>query len=352
MNLLSDLIFIALGIAAAWWLSGYDPRVTGEDPKADLIQRVVRVSITAVLLSSVMINGSIAIFCFLSIGIYWANCGSEFLSHLFHKAIDPEDKRPFDPKETVRNLDLLARFVREGRTREALDLCKQLETAADASPMALDATLYHLYQNILESISTSPVLAEPRRLRELGRFNEAEASLKRILDGQPENWPAMLLLMRVYSQDLRRPDQALAFIAPLDKKKPQLHRAFIKYAKRSIEEWCAARSEGKGNQNEPAAPGVVDSAPAAPVAVAEVSVDELLKNGRLTAAIGMLENMTREQPKNFDAWMRFAEAHANYCRDFKRAEKIVRTMELSGNFTPQEIQQARAKVREWQVAHR
>ena len=149
MNLVSDLVFIALGIAAAWWLSSYDPRVTGEDPKADLVRRTVRVGITAVLLLSVMINGYFALYTFVVIGIYWANCGSEFLAQQFHRAIDPEDKRAFDPKETHRNLDLLAQFVREGRTREALDLCKQLQNSGDASPMALDATLYHLYQNNL-----------------------------------------------------------------------------------------------------------------------------------------------------------------------------------------------------------
>lgn len=352
MNLAADIVFIALGIAVAWWLSGYDPRVTGEDPTSDLIRRVLRVGVTAVLLSSVMINGILAIFMFVGIGIYWANCGSEFLAQQFHKAVDPEDKRVFDPKETGRNLDLLAKFVRESRTHEALELCKELESRADISPMALDANLFHLYQNILESMPFLPALAEPRRLRELGKFNEAEALLKRIIDEQPENWAAMLMLMQLYAGDLLQPGKALAFITPVDDKKSLLHPAFIKYAKPSIEEWYAAALEGKKNPDEPAAPAIGYSAPSAPAAVAEVSVDELLKTGQMTTAIELLENLTREEPKNFDAWMKLAEGYAVYCADPKRAEKIFRAMELSRNFSPEEIQQTRAKLREWQAGRR
>ncbi len=353
MNLASDLVFIALGIAAAWWLSGYDHRVTGEDPKADLIRRTIRVGITAVLLSSVMINGYFALYIFVVIGIYWAGCGSEFVARQFHRAIDPEDKRAFDPKETHRNLDLLAQFVREGRTREALDLCKQLQTSGEASPMALDATLYHLYQNNLDSISTAPMLVEPCRLRELGQFTEAEALLKRIIEAQPENWPAMLLLVRVYAEDLHQPNKALAFITPVDKKNPPLHPAFTKYAKRSIEEWYAAALQGKRSENQPAvALASVDSTPVAPAVMTEVSVDELLKDGQLTNAIELLENTTRKEPKNFDAWMKLAEVHAIYCVDLNRAGKIFRTMELSSNFTPEEINRTRAQLREWHAARR
>jgi len=348
MNLVSDLVFIALGIAAAGWLSGYDPRVTGEDPKADIIRRTIRVGITAVLLLSVLINGYFALYTFVVIGIYWAGCGSEFLAQQFHRAIDPEDKRAFDPKETHRNLDLLAQFVREGRTRAALDLCKQLETSGDASPAALEATLHHLYQNILDSIPKSPGLVESRRLRELGQFTQAEALLMRIIESQPENWAAMLLLMRVYAEDLLQPDKALALLTPASGKEgPRrcLHPAFAKYAGRSIEEW---HQQKKQNQISAAS----DSAPAVPVAVKEVSADELLKDGQLSTAIELLENTTREQPGNFDVWMKLAEAHALYCSDLNRAGKIFRAMELSSNFTPREIELTRAKLREWHAARR
>ena len=187
-------------------------------------------------------------------------------------------------------------------------------------------------------------------MRELGQFADAEALLKRIVEAQPENWPAMLLLMRVYAGDLLQPNKALAFITPVDKKNPPLHPAFVKYAKRSVEEWYTAALQGKRNENRSVA--AVNSTPAAPAVVMEISVDDLLKNGQLTTAIELLENTTREEPKNFDAWMKLAEVHAIYCSDLNRAGKIFRTMELSGNFTLEEIQQTRAQLREWHAARR
>lgn len=344
---LANVLFIVIGTAIAWWLSGYDARVTGANPKEDLVRRAVRCGITLVLLAMATLNGFVAIFVFLCLGILWAGCGAEFVSHQFHKLMDPEDKREFDAKEGSRKLDLLAQLLREGRNTEALDLCQRLEKSGEASPLTIDATLHRLYQEALDSISTAGSLAEIRRLCEAKRFDQAELQLKQIIAGQPQNWPAMLLLMRIYAEGLSQPAKALALLQPVGKQ-PGLHPAFAKYARKSIEGWSKAAVEDRVESFS--TPHNPDTAPFAQTADVEVSVDELLKSGRLTAAIEYLEKETAAHPQNFELWLKLAEAHAVYCRDINRAGKIIRSMELSSKFTPQEMGQVKATLKAWQAA--
>ena len=237
--ILADVVFVAIGTALAWWISGYDTRVTGEDEHADIMRRVIRCGITLVLLAMATISGFGAIFIFLALGIFWAGCGAEFVSQQFHKLIDPEDKRAFDPKETERKLDHLAQLIREHKTTEALDLCQKLEESGEVSPLTLEATTHRLYQETLDSIPTLEPLSEIRRLCERKQFDQAELLLKQLLAGQPKNWAAMLLLMRIYAEGLSQPEKAFAWFQPANKR-PQLHPIFVKYARQSIKEWSAA----------------------------------------------------------------------------------------------------------------
>src|ERR1044072_5027500 len=100
-------VAVAILMAGAWGLSGYDSRVTGENPTADLVRRVLRCGITLILFIMATINSFFATVIFWTLGFMWASCGAEFLTRRFQNLIDPEDDRKFDPKETQRNLDLL-----------------------------------------------------------------------------------------------------------------------------------------------------------------------------------------------------------------------------------------------------
>jgi pentatricopeptide repeat protein len=350
--LTANLVAIALLMSGAWWLSRYDSHVTGEDERADFARRAIRCGITLLLLLLAIFGGILAVPIFIFIGVIWASPGAEFLSRQFHKLIDPDDNRAFDPTQTERKLDLLGKLAREKRVDEALMLCDEMEKSGEASPMVLEATLYHLYQHTLDSIDTSPLLAEPLRLCELDQLEPAETQLRQLLARDTKNWAAMLLLMRIYAEGLSQPDKARAFFQPVNNQSP-LHPAFIKYAERSIAEWSRVAANRLAEEQPPLLSAVPSSTAAQPAAPApEVSLDELLKNGQRAAAIERLEKGVHEQPGNFGLWLKLAEAHAVYCADPNRAGKIIQKMQSASAFTPQEIELAKAKLREWQAPRR
>ena len=345
--LAANLFLVALVTSVAWWLSGYDTKLTGEDEKADLRRRLVKCAITAVLIGIAAFgNRFVAVPIFASLGIYWARCGAEFGSQQFHKLIDPQDDRPFDPRHAEQGLEKFAQLVQQGRTREALDLCQQLEHSRDVSALGLETAVHRFYQDTLDSIAISPVLLEARRLRELRQFSEAESQLKSILASQPDNAAAILMLMRVYAEDMEQPGRAQALIEPADQRQPRLHPAFMKYAQKSIQERSRA-GVGKAADGQPPISAAATQ-PHPQALVTEVSVDELLKGGQLSTAVELLENATRQEPDNFDVWMKLAEVHAVYCADHNRAGKIIQKMLSTGAFTAEEIQLAKTKLREWQ----
>ncbi|HWC58570.1 MAG TPA: hypothetical protein VHC44_02675 [Verrucomicrobiae bacterium] len=346
MTFFTQVVVILILMAGAWWMSGYDSRVTGENKKADAVRRALRCGITFGLLLLTTINPYFAIFIFVTIAILWAGCIAEFFSGQFHRVVDPDDDRKFDPKETERKLDLLAGLVKEGRAAEAIDLCKKLEESGEASALALEATFHHIYQGILDSIEKSPLLREAVWHESRGEFVYAEAELKRILALQPNNWAAMLQLMRVYAKGQSRPDKALAFLQPASKE-PQLYPAFVPYAQRSINQWIEEAQNPQASGEEDATPEIQP-----PIVESELSVDELLKANQLATAVERLEKEISEQPKNFELRLKLAEAYAVYCADPNRAGKIIQKMENAAAFSAEQIQLAKAKLREWQKAKR
>jgi tetratricopeptide (TPR) repeat protein len=347
--IVADIVFVLIGTALAWWISGYDTRVTGEFPKEDFIRRAVRTGITTVLLAMATLNGFVTIFIFLTLGIFWAGCGAEFFSQQIHKLIDPEDKREFDPKETERKLDQLAQLTRDGRIDEALAFCEKLEASGEASPLALEATIHRLYQEILDSIPTADSLAEIRRSCELKQFDQAELQLKQLLAGQPKNWAAILLLMRIYAEGLSQPEKALALLDPMNKQ-PHLHKAFVKYARQSVSAWTVAANQPPIDASQ-IFTGTSASPPPVPV-VAEASVEELLKNGQLSTAVERLEKAVAAEPGNFEVRLKLAEVHAVYCANLNRAEKIIQKMENSPAFTSEEMERGRAMLKQWRAGRR
>src|SRR5450432_634986 len=115
MMILWHIIALALITAIAWWASRYDSRLSGENRREDYIRRIVRCCVTLFFVE-VMIWLPPAVIVFaIFLGVLWAGCLSEFLSHKFRLLIDPEDKRQLDPKQSVRQLDLIAELVRRGR---------------------------------------------------------------------------------------------------------------------------------------------------------------------------------------------------------------------------------------------
>src|SRR3954471_14321777 len=154
-----DFIFILLVTAVGWWLSGFDSHLTGEDHRADFTRRGIRTVITCLLAMLAVVAGALAVLFFVMIALVWMSCVAELCARIFHRLVDPEDDRKFDPTEIDRNLDRLAQLVKQGRINEALDLCKKLQDSSEGSHLALDATLHRLYQETLDSAEKSPLLA-------------------------------------------------------------------------------------------------------------------------------------------------------------------------------------------------
>ena len=344
MKIGADFLFILVVTAMGWWVSGFDSHLTGEDYRADFTRRGVRTGITFFLVTCAVLAGGIAIFFFLGIALVWMSCLAELGARIFHRLVDPDDDRQFDPKEIDRHLDRLGLLIKQGRNTEALDLCKKLKDSSEGSHLALEATLHRLYQDALDSAEKSPLLVDVRELIRRGEFGHAESRLKEILATQPENSAAMLLLMRLYADNISRPGQALALLQPSDKQ-PHLHPAFAELARRSINDWAAQRLQPARVSAQAAR---VEVQPPGP----ELSVDDLLKTSQFSTAVERLEKSVAEDPRNFEHWIKLAEVYAVYCADANRAGKILQKMERTDAFTPHEIQQAKAKLREWQNRRR
>ncbi len=332
--IVTTITAIGFTILAAWWLSGYDTKVTGENKGDDFVRRAARCGITLFLLTVLFCLPGVlqAMPMVLLIGgllaLVWCGCVVELFARWFHHLIDPPDKREYDPNQNLRELDLVASLIKNGRKEEAIQMCQALKESGDVSVLTLETMLEHL------GVKPDPVqkprpLVEARRLRSQERFPEAEAILVSLLKENPANVDAAMMLMRLYAEDVRRPNQAAATLRALEQQ-PHVPSTHIDYARRSIAEW----SRGK--------PG-----PEAAAALPE-SMDELLAHGYFGTAIEILEQKIKQQPGDFDSRIKLAEVHGLHCGNIQQARKIVRQIEIHAGFTPEQIQNARAKLAAWQ----
>jgi hypothetical protein len=351
--------FFVLLIAgvAAWWLSGYDSLVTGENPHADFVRRATRSGITLVLLAIGLAGGTWVFFLVAPIlGIIWAGCGSELGSRWFHALVDPQDKRPLDLNQTDRDLDRLAQLVQTGRHDEAMALCKELSDSPQVSALAMETMLVHLHSRMFadDQLARSPSLAEAQQLRALGRFHEAEAALRALRARDPGNLKAVVLLLQVYALDLRQPALAEPLLHSLREQR-EIPPGFADFARRRVQEWSRRPPPGEepteGIESLLVDPQYSRLADKASVPAAEsASPDELLAAGHLSTAIEKLEAELAKQPWSFELRLKLAEAHGFYCRNLTRAAKIIAQIAADTGVSPDQVKLARAKLEEWREA--
>lgn len=339
---MANITLLAVITLIGWWLSGYDAHLTGVDKSRDLRRRAVRCAVSlflvAVFLWFMSLPGGIAaLVCIpvlivvpVTIGLLWCGCISEWLSHGVRRLIYPEDHRPFDPDQNLQDLDRVASLIRDGRKKEAIQLCRTLEKSGDVNVLALETMLEHL--GVKPDRPRKPrLLVEASRLRLQGRSREAESILTSLLAKNPANVEAAMMLMRVYAQDQHRAEKAMAVLESLAKQ-PHVPASHIEYAHRSIAEWSREKSEPEA------------------VAAQPESIDELLAHGYFGTAIEILEQEIDEQPGDFDLRLKLAEIHARHCGNVPRAEKIVRQIETQPGFSPEQVKNARTRLGEWRDA--
>jgi tetratricopeptide (TPR) repeat protein len=339
---LANIVVLTLAALASWWLSGYDTKVTGEKEREDFIRRAIRCGLTLVLVELAFWGlwrywrysdqgGRMAYLMFvLLLAIIWCGCLSEAVSHGFHWLIDPEDHQEFDPHQSRRDLDTIASLIKDGRKEEAIHLCQRLKESGEVSVLALETMLEHLGVK-QDSVKKARPLAEADHLRSQGKLSEAEAMLNSLLMENPANADAALMLMRLYAQDMRRSGKACEVLRSIEKQ-PNVPSAPIEFARRSIDEW-----------SNPKLGKIV-------VEVPPESVDELLVHGYFGTAIEILEQKIKDEPQDFDLWLKLAETHGQHCGNVHRAEKIIQQIEANSAFNPEQIQLAKTKLKEWREA--
>jgi thioredoxin-like negative regulator of GroEL len=264
------------------------------------------------------------------LALVWAGCIAELFARWFHYLVDPADEQEIDPDKGLRDLDMIASLIKNDRREEAIHLSRRLRESGEVSVLVLETRLEHLGIK-LESVQKPKPLTEADRLRSQGRFPEAEAVLSSLLAENPANVDAAIMLMRLYAEDLHRPDRAMAALQSLEKQ-PHVPSAYIEYARRSIAEWSQGKPE----------PEAVDAQPE--------SIDELLVHGYFGTVIEILEQKIEEQPGDLDLRLKLAEVYSQHCGDIHRAEKIVRQIETSPGFTLEQVQNARTKLEAWRKA--
>jgi tetratricopeptide (TPR) repeat protein len=330
---LAALAFVGL---AFWWLSGYDAKVTGGDKMEDFIRRAIRCGITLPLVGLLFVlPGTVLVVRMLLVigwmlALIWAGCVAELFARGFHHLVDPADEREFDPDKGLRDLDMIASLVKNGRREEAVQLSRKLRESGEVSVLLLETRLEHLGIK-LERVQKPRPLTDAYHLRMQGRFQEAESILKPLLAEDPRNVDAAMMLMRIYAEDLRQPQKATEILEALAKQ-PHVSPAHIEFAYRSIGEWSPGKPQ----------PETVDAPPE--------SIDEMLVQGYLGTVIEILEQKIEEQPRDLDLRLKLAEVYSQHCGDVHRAEKIVRQIETSPGFTPEQAQNARTKLGELRKA--
>jgi hypothetical protein len=340
--LLANFVVLLLAALGSWWLSGYDAKLTGESEREDFIRRAVRCSITLVLVELAFWSlwrywcyndqgsGMAYLIFALPLALIWCGCLSEWCSHVFHGLIDPEDRRRFDPHKSRRDLDMLASLVKNGRKEEAIQLCQMLKESGDVSVQTLETMLEHLGVKP-DSVKTPRPLAEAYRLRSQGKLNEAEAMLNLRLAENPANVDAALMLMRLYAQDMHRADKASEVLRAIEQQ-PSVARAHVEFARRSMHGWGHPQAKKAAAERQPE------------------SIDELLAGRYFGTAIEILEQKIKEQPADFDSWLKLAETHGRYCGNIQRAEKIIHQIEANATFSPEQNELARTKLKAWREA--
>lgn len=320
--------------AVAWWLSGFDPGVTGENRMSDFIRRFLRCAITAVFVAILfglapLRYGSIPVLMVVPIllGFIWCGCLAECWSRSFGGLLFSEgDSAQFDPKKRMREMECVAVLLRAGKKDEALRLSKKLMKSGNADVMALETLFAHAGIPWKLPARFDPLI-EASRSRDRGDFAAAEAFLNSVPVREPAGVHARLILVRLYAHDLKQPDKAQAVLHQLEKQ-PHVPAWQIEYARHAI------------LNGGPATP------PPLPVVLPE-SIDELLAQCYSGTAIEILGQQIAEKPGDFELRLKLLEAHAVYLGNPGSARKLLSRMENDKLFTPAQIEMARTSLERW-----
>src|ERR1700722_3725681 len=118
IEILSGIVLVLTVMAATWWLSGYDLRLTGDNTAGDYLRRGIRCAFTWLLLvillllpASAAMVPVVAFFGAL-LALTWGWCLAEFVARSFQTLVGMNSSdRKYDPLEHTRKLDELATLL-------------------------------------------------------------------------------------------------------------------------------------------------------------------------------------------------------------------------------------------------
>ncbi len=265
------------------------------------------------------------------------------------------ERSPYKATRLARRLIRLKEISEE----QKLYAVKQLETWSDLTGKRISL-------NPPAPVVRRKPFEEAVALREQGYFEEAETRLRHVLTRDHDNFAALQLLIRLYAQDLKRPDLAEKTFDEL-KRTPHVPGSLVDFVEKSLSDWigappCAERKKRsfweRLSFRSPKSPAFSPMSPESQLAADQptadspelgpdpsMSVADLLKDGYIGTALERAQTEAEAQPTNFAAQRQLLDA---YCRGFvsiKNAEKLLAKIEREPKFKEQQKQEAREIVK-------
>ncbi|HEX9047079.1 MAG TPA: hypothetical protein VF988_08625 [Verrucomicrobiae bacterium] len=325
--------------AGTWWLTGRDTTFDGRSKQNHYFRRLLRcilvlfLSLIIIALAEMPIGAyGLGLVFFLAVGIGFVLRSSiaELLSGGLFRFMDPmmRGSGTIDLKKSQRSHDAIGQLIRDGRKEEAIQLCERLKLSGDVPIVTLEQTL--------ECLGVPQMtVTHAARLRREKKFAEAEQVLESLLVKDPADFAAGMMLIRLLALDLRQPTRAWQVLQGLQKQ-PNVPTERIESATRLLDQWSRAQPA----ELEPATPtkpeGVIDPP----------SIDALVAAGFFGSAVDTLEQQMALHPRDFELRLKLLEIQAIHCRDWQRAENVIRQMERE-QFPPLQLQTARDQLAGW-----
>lgn len=344
----ASAIVILATLLAAWWLSSFDARIIGDARGWDLLRRILRCLLTAAMAELVLwcfwrysrygdaASGLIPIPIFLLLAYFWAGAVGEIASRGFGKLFDSDGRRAYDPRKGEEGLRQLSKLAEEGRQEEALRLSEKLKKSGDTNIIVLETMMQRLGVDE-KHVSKQKSLALARRLEGEGRFAEAERVLAGLLKQHPDYTEAAVFLIKIYAQDMGNGAKAAAAFGML-KQQSGTSLGMVEFARSMLAEVPPIAVEPLP---------VVE--PERTGETASESVDELIAQRRFATAITALKNRLREEPDDFETWMKLAEVNGRYCGSFQQVENIIRLLAAEPQIQPEQVELLRTRLQEWRT---
>ena len=341
MILLLEILVLAGLAIGVWFLTGYDKTMGGESLRDRHFLRLLRTGAVVFLLAMglpiAQSGGELGALYLMAvpfgIALLLRSCLSEILAHGFLRLADPMmgDGGTFDPMKSQRYMDTIAHLVRTGQREQAIKLCEEFKSTGEVDHATLNNMLDYLGVKQDRTRILDPA-AQARQLRAEGRFTEAEQFLRATLEKQPGDFEAALVLIRIYLENFHEPAKAREVLTQLESQR-HIAPALLDIARNTVQ------TGGKPTTiNQPEE-----------TAAEPKSLEEALAQGSLGTAVEMLEKRIKENPADFTARIQLMELQVKRCNNFPRAEKMLKELENSGRFTPQQTNEARARLRQWRM---